>query len=366
MTASTGSTTGTNDLPNLFRSFVDEVRSSPLYMQLCPLLADLPQAMEMMSQAVPMQRRPNLLLAALHASLLRDPKHPLSGWFPTVGGSLSPQDPGLAAALADFVSLRRVELQQLVAQGATQTNEPGRSGVLFPALAHVAADFGPIGLVEVGASAGLNLRLDSYQYTYQYENHAEHFGDSDSAVHIHCDMSRSVAPLPLDAMRTLRLGHRSGVDLNPLDVHDELQSRWLQALVWPDEPGRCARLGAALAMARARPVNLRQGDAVDSIEALIDEVPANIRPVVVTTWVMTYLPAERRVRFCEALARIGATRPLTWLFMEHPAYAEELPFPEAMATPIGTPVVRFDVDGRGVSSRILGESHPHGTWIAWR
>ena len=353
------------ELSDLFRSFADEVRSSPLYMRLCPLLADLPTAMTMMSRATTMQRRPNLLLAALHASLLRDAAHPLAEWFPTVGGVRSPDDGRLSDALADFVSQRADELQHLVARGATQTNEPGRSGVLFPALADIAADAGPIGLVEVGASAGLNLRLDSYQYTYQLSDSVARFGNPETAVHIQCDASQSVTRLPLDNMRSLHLGYRSGVDLNPLDVDDELQARWLQALVWPDEPGRCSRLGAALALARTLPVSVRQGDAVDSIEALIAEVPETLRPVIVTTWVMTYLPPDRRVAFCDAVKRIGATRPLTWLFMEHPSYAAELPFPEAIGSPVGTPVVRFDLDGGAHSSKQLAETHPHGTWMIW-
>ena len=43
----------------------------------------------------------------------------------------------------------------------TQTNEVGRCAVILPALPAA-----PIALIEVGASAGLCLLFDKYQYDY--------------------------------------------------------------------------------------------------------------------------------------------------------------------------------------------------------
>jgi Uncharacterized protein conserved in bacteria (DUF2332) len=82
-------TTNNDRLRALLHSFVQEVQSSPLYMGLCPLLAETPSAVELLVGATPLQRRPNLLLAAMHASLLRNREHPLAEWYPTVGGSAS-------------------------------------------------------------------------------------------------------------------------------------------------------------------------------------------------------------------------------------------------------------------------------------
>ncbi len=360
-------------LAGMLRDFVIETKSSPLYTALCPLLADTPVAIELLEGAARMQRRPNLLLAAIHASLFRDPSHQLAGWFPTVGGSNSPADPMLRSVLAGFLTDRFDELQSLVQAGSTQTNEPGRSAVLFPVLADIANRFdSDVAMIDVGSSAGLNLRFDHYSYTYKTAGGEVRMGDPSSPVNVVCDVAASTGALPFDAMKQLRVSHRCGLDLNPLDVHDEFQARWLQALVWPDEAMRCARLGAALELARAVPVDVEQGDAVDSITALVDAVPLGVHPVIVTTWVMTYLPADRRVAFADSLAKLGTTRPLTWVFMEHPYYARELPFPaESRAESkegqpeLGCPVVAIDYDGSGASARWLATTHGHGTWLRW-
>ena len=48
---------------------------------------------------------------------------------------------------------------------APQTNEVGRAAVLTAGLLVIAARFGqPLRLLELGASAGLNLNLDLYGY----------------------------------------------------------------------------------------------------------------------------------------------------------------------------------------------------------
>ncbi len=362
--------TANNDrLRALLHSFVKEVQSSPLYTALCPLLAETPSAVALLAAARPQQRRPNLLLAAMHASLLRDRAHQLAEWYPTVGGFTAPIDSALGSVVAAFVSERTEELRALIAAGATQTNEPGRTAVLLPALAVIADRFeSPVAMLDVGTSAGLNLRLDHYQYTYKIGESEVRLGDPSSPVSVLCDASRSTAEIPFDAMRRLEIATREGVDLNPLDVHDEEQTRWLQALVWPDEPARCERLGAALQLARAVPANIRQGDAVEAIADMVKAVPKHVHPVVVTTWVMTYLSPRHRAEFAEVLAGIGRNRPITWLFMEHPLYASELPFPtdaRAERADNGTPVVAIDYD-QNETARWVATTHGHGTWLAWR
>jgi hypothetical protein len=357
-------------LADYFRFFVKEVKSSPLYVAMCPILADNEQAMAIVSQARPTQQRPNLLLAAMHASLLRNPSHPLAAWYRSCDGTRSPDDSALASAVDALLNERHNEILALVETGATQTNEPGRSAVLVPALAAVHANVRrPIGLVEVGASAGLNLRLDNYQYTYQFAESALATGPSNAPVHIRCDMTRSESRFDPTTLRDLTIGSRVGVDLNPLDVNDEAQSRWLRALVWPDEVARFQRLSAAIEQGKQHPVIIHAGDAVESLAQLIADVPANQHPVIVTTWVLTYLPEDRRVAFVELVDRLGATRPLSWVWIEHPAYASGLRFPPEVWADVaseGNPVVVSTYDGLGRSTQqLVAVTHPHGTWLNW-
>ena len=63
-----------------------------------------------------------------------------------------------------------------------------------------------------------------------------------------------------------------GLDISPIDVRDEEAVRWLEACVWPDQAERFERLVAAIAIARKTPPDVRQGDAVANVGALVDEV----------------------------------------------------------------------------------------------
>ena len=402
----------TISMSEYFRHFVDEVRSSPLYVALCPLLAAHPLVAEMWTQARPTQRRPNLILAAVHASVLRDPADELGQWFATVGGNRSPNDPALATALDRFLIERHAEIATLVASGATQTNEVGRSAILRPALGLIHDEVRqPLGLVEIGCSAALNLRFDTYRITYNGRDvHAgaeqaadkqaadkqagdAHAGDSEnspgaagvsvgpdaSSVHIVADVSRSVEPLSLTAMANTVIGSRRGGDLNPLDPADPTQARWLRSLIWPDEHERFNRLSNALLLAPSIPVDVTTGDAVDIVGALIDSVSESEHAVVLTTWVLTYLPEDRRVAFTAALQLAAAKRPVTWICVEHPFYCPGLPWPDDVATAfrpgtgrsdngpsmLGNPLVVHRLDGSETVSRWIATVHPHGRWINW-
>jgi hypothetical protein len=328
------------------------------------------------------QRRPNLLFAALHYSVLRDRSHRFASWFRTVDGTSDPNDPDLETALSNFIDERFDELQQLVTEGATQTNEVGRSALVLPALATLGAEQSKtIAIVEIGTSAGLNLRPDAYAITYQSDNGTTTtVGPKDSTVQIETDSSQSIEPLPFAALDSLRIGSRIGVDLNPLDVTDEFQARWLCALIWPDDTARFHRLNAAIKYAASNPVGIVQGDAVETIGAHIASVPAEEFPVVVTTWVLTYLTEPQREAFTVELDQAAKHRDFAWIAMEHPAYAVGLPWPKkvtaawgstsldpVMQTIIksGTPLVVHRYQGGVRSSQWIASVHAHGHWINW-
>ena len=371
-----------DDMAGFFRHFVSEVANSALYAALCPLIAEDPVALSMYTNVPGTQRRPNLLLAALHYSVLRDQSHSFADWFKTVGGTRRANDPELKSVLSKFIAERFDELKDLVTKGATQTNEVGRSALVLPALAELGGEQSePIAIVEIGTSAGLNLRPDAYAINYKIaDGTIATVGPTDSPVHIETDASQSLEPLPFAAIEALRLGSRIGVDLNPLDPIDEFQARWLCALIWPDDTARFLRLRAALNYAASHPIPLVKGDAVATVGAHIANVQAREYPVVVTTWVLTYLTEPQRRAFSDALDHAAQTRDFAWIAMEHPAYANGLPWPEkvtkawgsqsldpALQTIIksGTPLVVHRYRNGVRSSQWIASVHAHGHWINW-
>ena len=225
-------------------------------------------------------------------------------------------------AFAAWLAAHWAEVEATCLTHATQTNEPGRCAVLLPALAAIP---GPLALIEVGASAGLCLHLDRYSYRYTAGD-GDTDGDSDtdgngagavrmvhpadgpSPVLLDC---RATGPVPIPD-RLPNVVWRAGIDLNPLDVNDDADVAWLDALIWPEHADRRARLRAAVEVARAGPVEIVRGDLNEEIEGLVARAPAGATVVVFHTAVLAYLDEESTRRFSATMERL----PVRWLSNE--------------------------------------------------
>jgi hypothetical protein len=193
-----------------------------------------------------------------------------------------------------------------------QTNEVGRCAALLPGFVAVAAETGlPLRLLEVGASAGLNLRWDRYRYS------AEGFewGPADSPVRLGFELRGE-----LDAPSRIEVAERRGCDASPVDPASPEGRETLLAYVWPDQADRVARLRAALEVAAAVPVRVdRQGAAGWIEQRLADPAPGRAT-VVYHSIVLQYLSEDERAAFHAHLERAAeratAEAPLAWLRME--------------------------------------------------
>src|SRR5260370_30875780 len=112
----------------------------------------------------------------------------------------------------------------------TQTNEPGGCSALLPVLAQLPA---PLALLEVGASAGLCLIPDRYGYDYGTQR-IEPTASAGVAAPVFPCATRGGVPLPT---RVPEIAWRTGLDLNPIDLHAAAEGAWLEALVWPGPAG---------------------------------------------------------------------------------------------------------------------------------
>jgi hypothetical protein len=304
-----------------------------------------------------------LLFASVHWLLLAEPTAPLARFYPNLP---VPPDESAARrsaidAFREFCLDRSAELAELLATRRTQTNEIGRSALFVPSLAMLAAECGPLAHVDVGASAGLNLLIPYYDFVYEPGGAIT----TGSSVTLTCS-TRGDVPVPLVHPP---IAAAIGVDTDPIDVGDPLQARWLEACVWPDQVERFERLGAAIAIANRVGVEVRRGDAADSVAALVVESATRGHPVVTTSWVLNYFPADARRRFVAALDDAAASADVSWLFAESPALCPEIPgIPpprHGPKQPTAVGLVRWR-NGRRRDARHVADAHPHGRWLHWR
>ncbi len=321
---------------------------SPLYAALAARVAGTPALLALASGAAPGQPPVNLLFGAVHDLLLAGAAHPLAGFYPSVGGAEAPEE--AFPAFADFCRRHRAEILVRVRTRRVQTNEVGRSGILLPALAEAAREAGPRPsyLIEVGASAGLNLLHDRYRY--QYSDGQRCGPESPALVRVEVRGPRRV-PVPAQPPGW---SDRVGVDVAPGDVTDDGAMRWIEALIWPDQVERLELLRAAVAVARRDPPRILAGDAMVRVPELVHGIPPG-QPVCLVHSHALYqaTPAWRR-DFRVRLDELGRARPLLEVSLE---WLGKAPGPRLRLN-------RYEGGSR--RSRLLADADHHGAWIAWR
>lgn len=275
------------------------------------------------------------LMGAVHRLVLSGEAPELARHYPSAGGL--PGDPW--PPFLDVLGARRDELRELI-ERPVQTNETGRCAALLGGFLEVSRRTGlPLRLLEVGASAGLNLAFDRYRY----ELDSERWGPPRSAVTIRAELS---GRLPLDA--ELRVASRSGCDARPLDPRSAEGRLTLASYVWPDQAERLARLRAALDVASEAGVAVERAGAADWIEAQLREETPGVTAVVFHSIVMQYLSAAERARFENAV--LDAPGSVAWLRMEPAGKLTEL---------------RLTLRPGG-EELLLAEAGYHGDPVIWR
>jgi hypothetical protein len=284
---------------------------------------------------------------ALHRLVLERRAPALAVHYPSVGGTPGAVWPAARTAVEEHLELLRELVRRPV-----QTNEVGRSSALLGGLLHVAAEHGPrVRLLELGASAGLNLVVDRYRHEVAP---GVVLGHATSACVLDDPWQGSLPPYdsPLEVVERL------GCDPAPLDPGSTEDRLTLTSYVWADQRNRLERLRGALEVAAAHPARVRRSGAGDFLEQELEPRPGRTT-VVWHSIVRQYLSPEERQRVRDLLhsagARATAQAPLAHLHLE-PARGHRSP-------------PRFQVvltTWPGARRRVLAECEAHGPPVVWR
>src|SRR4051812_13548931 len=110
---------------------------SPLYEHLAERAADDDEVAGLLAPAA----EPALLLAAAHRLVQADPVHPLSRYYPSLGG-FDGVDSGTWPTFREFLLERADRARELIGARRIETNEVGRATGLYPAVAKAAKEAG--------------------------------------------------------------------------------------------------------------------------------------------------------------------------------------------------------------------------------
>lgn len=288
------------------------------------------------------------LAAAVHRLILdAAPSHPLRAYYPSVGGTWD-----LTAAwplFLDTVGEHEAHIHAAL-ESPPQTNEAGRSAALLGGLLHLTERFGlPIRLTELGASAGVNLRVDHYRFEFS-DGHGYGPRSASLVMHAAWNSSEGFRPgLPL------QLIDRAGCDPRPVDAATTRGRHHLASFVWPDQPHRLGRLRAACAVAAQLPVPVLAVPAHRFVQSLAPE--PGVTTVVWHSAIKEHLPAAAWTQVEHAISNLGErATPLA-------------PVAHLMCEPLhGGPQPSYHITLRlwpGATVQVLGQAPEHGLPVAW-
>ena len=333
-----------------FKRFAElECRNnSPLYERLALGIAADPEILALAANAREDQPLPNLFFGAVHLLLLDSKDHPLAAFYPSAS-PVSDREKDAYPYFRSFCLDHSKAIIELVRSHLVQTNEVSRSACLMPAFCLMARQAGnfPLSLVEIGASAGLNLLWHHYGYDY---GERERYGDPSSPVQIISEFRGLRRPtIPLEFPK---VALRLGLDLNPIDVCDPQACLWLRALVWPEHRDRAELLMRALEMARQHPTDLKAGDALDLLPEVLPDIPPDTALCIYHTHTLNQFSSEARER-------------LSYLFAEHSKHRELFVISIEWTGGAHPQLQLASFDKGKKTERLLGYCDPHGKWLEW-
>jgi hypothetical protein len=285
---------------------------------------------------------PIRLAGAFHALVLSGSRPDLAQCYPS--HAQATDTVALRVAIGKAIDEEQPHIARYLGH-PPQTNETLRSAVLLGGFMTVTQEFGlPLRMLEIGASAGLNVIWDKYRYRLG----ASDIGPAASPVLLE---TKWHGPLP--GLLMPQVLSRAACDQRPVELTDPAQQLRLRSYVWADQQARSARLEAAIALALAENVEVEKADAAEWLaRQLAQPVEAAVTVIYHSVMWQYLLPATQQ-RLRELMALAGQAAPLAWLRFE----------PANGPGPFELRLTRWQAGIR--DEQLLATAHPHGASVHW-
>ena len=323
--------------------------SSPLYEKLAMGISRDRELLALASHAVS-KPVPMIFFAAVHYLLLNGENHPLAAFYPDINPAPCAMDKNLFPVFRDFCLKHRYEIKDIISTYHVQTNEVRRSACLLPAFSIAAQEAKglPLTLVEIGASAGLNLLWDQYGYDY---GNGFIIGNKSSPVRLTCTLHGDEQP-PFPEIFP-QIAYRIGIDLHLVDVRSESAVNWLSAFIWPEHAGRFDLLHRAIKIARNNPPELRKGDVLELLPDILEAVSPGTVLCLFHTFVSNQMSREARYDLGNLIANYGSNYDAWCISID---LSDKYKYPQLEMLSY--------IDGVE-SRRHLANCSGHSRWIEW-
>lgn len=298
-----------SNLQETFKLFAENEcqNSSNLYEKLAHAIAEDDEMLAVASQIPHEQPAPNLLFAAVKY-LLKHSIDPLRQYYPNYT-TIPLKAEEAFIPFKHFVKKHQLQLSYLFATKRVQTNEVRRCAYLYPMLSEIFHKHQqPLALIELGTSAGLQLGIDHYQFSYGDKK----VGNEKSSLTLVSDNRGDTLP---DSIHfPMQVATRIGMDLKTMNIQQEADLDWLEALIWPEHKERLTHLKKAASITRELPIQLVDGDATKQIVRIAKNVPQQEMLVIFHTHVANQFSEEAKMNLMHSLIEISKARPVYHIY----------------------------------------------------
>ena len=312
---------------------------------------------------------PLLLMAGLHKSVLagRAEAKELAAYFTTVGGKKSPDDPNLPLVLRQSILSLQSDLEAFIQTASVQTNETCRG--LCWLLPLLYTPWQKVHLVDLGASAGLNLLADKRSYMLVDGDSTKEIASlgQGSSAQFAVKCSGPLTP-PTRTTEEVEVVSRIGCDKVPFYLQTKEDEYTLASFIWGDQQERMIRLLEGIAVlrdmvAKGMHLQLYPADIPQELDAFLTQhIPTDPAcPVVLyNTYLTNYLTDKGR-SLPQRIHQWAAQqqRAILWLQME--ISRDELQPPHK-----GWVLWQANLWQQGIHHKWdLAWCHPHGSPVHW-